>query len=129
MNEFENNAYFWQKVDTLYSSGDFKVTNKKGSKHGAIPSLTYPCDYGFVKTLSNEKETPMEVFKAAGGKKVDTIVLCADVLNKRFEVKALVGLNQEETEAVLHFLNCTDYQKSVVIRRSNKTVPSWSETE
>ena len=33
MKEFENNAYFWQKVDTLYSSGDFKVTNKEGSNH------------------------------------------------------------------------------------------------
>lgn len=127
MKEFENNAYFWQKVDTLYSSGDFKLLHKKGSSHDVYPSLTYPCDFGYVKTLSNDS-TPIEVFKADGGKKVDAIVLCADVLTKRFEVKVLIGLDDEEIESVLRFLNCTDYQKSVLIRRG-KTIPSWGETE
>ena len=128
MKEFENNAYFWQKVDTLYSSGDFKITNKKGTVHNNYPALEYPCDFGYVKTLSSDSDIPMEVFKAEGGKKVDAIALCADILNKRFEVKALVGLNDDEQEAVLHFLNCTDYQKSVLIKRG-KAIPSWGETE
>jgi len=128
MNEFENNAYFWQKVDTLYSSGDFKLRYKKGATHKDYPSLRYPCDFGYVKTLDSEVETPMEVYKSSGGKKVDAIVLCADILNKRFEVKALVGLTDDETQEVLHFLNCTDYQKSVLIKRG-KVIPSWGETE
>ena len=128
MKEFENNAYFWQKVDTLYSSGDFKITNKKGSIHKNYPSLKYPCDFGYVKTLNSDSDIPMEVFKSTSGKKVDAIALCADILNKRFEVKALVGLNDEEQEAVLHFLNCTDYQKSVLIKRG-KIIPAWGETE
>ena len=126
MKEFENNAYFWQKVDTLYSSGDFKITNKKGTTHKNYPSLKYPCDFGYVKTLNSD--IPMEVFKSNGGKKVDAIALCADILNKKFEVKALVGLDDDEQEAVLHFLNCTDYQKSVLIKRG-KVIPSWGETE
>lgn len=128
MKEFENNAYFWQKVDTLYSSGDLKITNKKDSVHKNYPSLKYPTDYGFVRTLDSGNETPMEVFKSNNGKKIEAIALCADILNKRFEVKALVGLNDEEQEAVLHFLNCTDYQKSVLIKRG-KEIPSWGETE
>ena len=128
MKEFENNAYFWQKVDTLYSSGDFKVTNKEGSNHKDYPSLTYPCDFGYVKTLDSSNETPLEVFKSKQGKRVDAIALCADIINKRFEVKALVGLDDQLCEKVLHFLNCTDYQKSVLIKRG-KQIPSWSETE
>lgn len=128
MKEFENNAYFWQKVDTLFSSGNFKVTNKKGSPHKSYPSLTYPVDYGYVKTLDASLEAPMEVFKGEEGKRVDAIALCADIINKNFEVKALVGLNDEETEKVLHFLNCTDFQKSVLICRG-KSIPSWGETE
>lgn len=128
MNEFENNAYFWQKVDTLYSSGDFKITNKKGTIHKNYPALKYPCDFGYVKTINSDSDTPIEVFKSNGGKKVSAIALCADILNKKFEVKALVGLNDEELEAVLHFLNCTDYQKSVLIKRG-KEIPSWGETE
>ncbi|MBQ6560512.1 MAG: Inorganic pyrophosphatase [Erysipelotrichaceae bacterium] len=128
MKEFENNAFFWQKVDTLYSSGDFKVTNKKGSVHKTYPSLTYPCDFGYVKTLDKGNETPIEVFKSGHDNKVNAIALCADIINKRFEVKTLVGLNDEECEEVLEFLNCTDYQKSVLLKRG-KSIPSWSETE
>ncbi len=128
MKEFENNAYFWQKVDTLYSSGDFKLEDKKGDAHKNYPSLAYPCNHGYIRTLDSEADGSIEVYKADGGKKVDAIALCADILNKRFEVKALVGLNDEEIEAVLHFLNCTDYQKSVLIKRG-RTIPSWGETE
>ena len=127
MNSYDNNAYFWQKVDTLYSSGDFKLTNKKGTLHKDYPSLKYPCDFGYVKSL-NSDITPMEVFKSDGGKKIEAIILCADILNKKFEVKVLVGLSDEEIEAVLHFLNCTDYQKSIFIKRG-KEIPSWGETE
>ena len=128
MKEFENNAYFWQKVDTLYSSGDFKVTFKKGSAHKAYPSLTYPCDFGYVETLANDTDSPREVFRSAKSDTVDAIVICADIINKRFEGKALVGLSEEECLEVLHFLNCTDYQKSVLLKRG-KEIPSWSETE
>lgn len=128
MKEFENNAYFWQKVDALYSSGDFKIKNKKGSTHKNYPSLTYPCDYGCIESLSEENESSMEVFKSSNGHNVDAIVVCADIITKRFEVKALVGLNDEEMEDVLHFLNCTDYQKSVLLKRG-KQIPSWGETE
>ena len=128
MKEFENNAYFWQKVDTLYSSGDFKVKHKKGSAHKHYPSLTYPCEYGYVESLSDESESSVEVFRSDGGNTVDCIAVCADIINKRFEVKAMVGLSEEELEEVLHFLNCTDYQKTVLIRRG-KQIPSWGETE
>lgn len=128
MKEFENNAYFWQKVDTLYSSGDFKVVNKQGTAHKDYPSLTYPCDFGYVKTLDSSNETPLEVFKSKHGSRVDAIALCADIINKRFEVKVLVGLDNQQCEEVLHFLNCTDYQKSVLIQRG-KQIPNWAETE
>lgn len=128
MKEFENSAYFWQKVDTLYSSGDFRLLHKKGDMHKAYPSLTYPCDYGYIETLATDSDMPMEVFKVNGGTGVDALILCADIINKRFEVKALVGLDEEQCEEVLHFLNCTDYQKSVLLRRGRQ-IPSWSETE
>ena len=127
MKEFENNAYFWQKVDTLYSSGDFKLTNAKGSTHKVYPSLTYPCDYGYVKTLDNGNETPIEVFRNEGSK-VTAIALCADIITKRFEVKALVGLDDDQLLEVLHFLNCTDYQKAILIKRGTN-IPSWGVTE
>ena len=90
--------------------------------------MTYPCDYGYVESLSDESESSMEVFRSSGGGTVDSIAVCADIINKRFEVKAMVGLSEEELEEVLHFLNCTDYQKTVLIKRG-KQIPSWGETE
>ena len=128
MNEFENSAYFWQKVDTLYSTGDFKVIYPKGAKHKAYPSLIYPCDFGYVETISDENEKAMEVFRSNHSDGVEAIVVCADIISKQFEVKALVGLDEDECMEVLHFLNCTDYQKAVLLRRGYK-IPSWSETE
>ena len=104
------------------------ITNKKGTAHKNYPSLKYPVDYGFVRTISTDADSPMEVFKAEGGKRVEAIAVCADIISKSFEVKALVGLNDEQIEEVLHFLNCTDFQKSVLIRRG-KSIPSWAETE
>ena len=128
MQEFENNAYFWQKVDTLYSSGDFKVTNNKGSKHSRYPSLVYPFDYGYIKALDNDKEGSIEAFKKIGGKRIDAIVVCADILMKTFEVKDLIGLNEEEQLEVLHFLNQTEFQKTIIVRRG-KNIPSWATME
>lgn len=128
MKEFENNAYFWQKVDTLYSFGDFKLVNKKGSKHLKYPSLKFPFDFGYIKTLDTDEENSMEVFKGDKSKKVEAIILCADILQKHFEVKVLVGLNEADQLEVLHFLNQTEFQKTVIIRRG-KEIPSWAIVE
>ena len=104
MKEFENNAYFWQKVDTLYSFGDCKIIHKKGSPHEKYPALIYPCDFGIVKTLDSDEEVSMEVFKGSNGRRIDALVICADILSKRFEVKALLGLNEEEQGRDVFFM-------------------------
>lgn len=127
MNEFENNAYFWQKVETLLSSGDLKITNKRNTPHPKYPNLFYPVDFGVVKTLDSE-DTDIEVYKGENGKTVTAIVVCADILTKRFEVKVLIGLNHEEEENVLRFLNNTEFQKTVILRKGSN-IPSWAVSE
>ena len=42
MAEYENNAYFWQKLDTLYLSSQLKITRRKGESHPEFPNLVYP---------------------------------------------------------------------------------------
>ncbi len=128
MKEFENNAYFWQKVDTLYNFGDLKIIRKKGTPHEKYPALIYPCDFGYIKTLDSEEQVSMEVYRGAKGRRIDALVICADILMKRFEVKALLGLDEEGQEEVLRFLNQTDFQKSIVVRRGRE-IPSWAESE
>lgn len=128
MKEFQNNAYFWQKVDTIYLSSDFVLTQAKDSFHPKYPNLQYPCDYGILKTLSTEKEETISCFKGSNGKSPDVIVVCADILKKDLEVKILIGVSEQEEEDILHFLNQTDFQKSIVIHRGDE-VPSWAISE
>lgn len=124
MKEFENNAYFWQKVDSLYSTGDFKLKHWKGDQHKRHPSLKYPCDFGEIRTFNDEGECSMEVYRKGNGR-VDALILCADILTKRFEVKGIVGLDDDEILEVLTFLNKTDFQKGVLIKRGKDT-PAWA---
>lgn len=128
MKEFENNAYFWQKIDTLYLSGDFKLAHSKGDKHPKNKSLVFPLDYGYIRTLNGEQEESVGVYKGSKGKKVDAVVVCADILTKIIEVKLLVGLTSEEEDELLRFLNATDIMKTIIIKRS-KEVPPWAVTE
>lgn len=127
MKEFENNAYFWQKVDAAYMSGDYKTLYKKGTVHPTYHELIFPADYGHVK-MENDDESSLKVFRGSKGGRAQAVVLCANVLEKALNAIALIGLSEEETEEVLKFLNSNEFQKSVIIRRG-KEIPSWAEVE
>lgn len=128
MKDYENNALFWQKLDTLYLSSDFVLKYQKDASHPDYPNLRYPCAYGFLKTLSSEKDGAIPCFKGSGEAQVDKIIVSADILNKFLEVKVLVGCTEEETQEILRFLNQNDFQKTILVKRGN-TVPSWASTE
>ena len=125
MKEFENNAYFWQKVDAAYLSGDYKTIYKKGECHPQYKDLVFPADYGHI--FNGGEETSMRIFKGKGSK-TQSVVVCANLLEKDLTTIVLVGLNESEEEEVLKFLNSTDFQKTIVIRRG-KDIPSWAVTE
>jgi inorganic pyrophosphatase len=55
-------------------------------------------------------------------------VIAADILKKDIDVKLLVGCTQTEEEEILRFLNQTDFQKTILVRRGNM-VPNWATTE
>lgn len=128
MKELENNAYFWQKLDALFLSGDFKVIYKKGDEYPKIRGLVFPCDYGHIETLTGEGQTSLRVFKGANSNKVQAVVVSANLLDKDASVIAFVGLTDEEEETVLSFLNQNDFQKTIVVRRG-KEIPDWAVVE
>lgn len=124
MREFENNALFWQKLDSIYLSGDFKVTYKKGEHHPEDQRLIFPCDYGHIETVYNDQEEKLKVLKGKGTS-IDSVVICANILYKNLNVIALVGIEDEELNNVLEFLNSNDYQKTILVRRG-KDIPDWA---
>lgn len=129
MAEYENNAFFWQKVDTLFLSSGFTQTRKKGDVHPVFKNLIYPTDYGHLADTQSVSGEGVSVYAGSGNRYAITALVCAaDILAKELDIKVLIGCNDEEVESVLRFLNQTDYQKTVLIRRGTQ-IPSWGITE
>lgn len=126
MSEFENNAYFWQKVDAAYMSGNYRLIYKKGTKHPNYPDLVFPCDYGHV---DSDGEASLRVFKGSSKKAgIEAIVVCANLLEKDLSTIVLVDVSSEEKEAILKFLNSNEFQKTVILNRG-KNIPTWAIAE
>ena len=124
--ELENNAYFWQKIDTLYLSSDLVMDKPKGTSHHEYHNLIYPVDYGHLKSSVEDIDESVGLYRGTGNKKIiDTIVVCVDILKKDVEVKLLMGCTPQEEEAILIFLNQTDFQKTILVRRGSD-IPSWA---
>jgi inorganic pyrophosphatase len=129
MNNLENNAYFWQKIDTLYFSNRLVIAREKGSAHPKYHNLIYPVDYGYLEDTQIEQSEGIAVYKGSGSDyMVTTLVVAADILKKEIDVKLLVGCSPAEEEDILRFLNQTDFQKSVLVRRSSD-IPNWAISE
>ena len=126
MNTFENNAYFWQKIDTLTFSSHFVISQPKGSSHPTYHNLIYPLDYGYLKDTLSADTNGIAMYKGSlSASMVNACVIAADILKKDVEIKLLIGCTPSEEEDILLFLNQTEFQKTVLIRRAN-TVPTWA---
>lgn len=124
MNEIENNAYFWQKLDTLYFSGTVKMVHQKGEHHKQFYNLIYPVDYGYLTDVNKDPDG-VSVYLGSGNRsKVSAVIAAADILQKSLELKLLAGCTDEEEAEVLRFLNQTDYQKTILVHRGNE-IPAW----
>lgn len=129
MNTIENNAFFWQKLDTLLLASNFELKNEAGSKHPHYNNLIYPVNYGtLLDTLSPDQQGIAMYKGSISSHHVNAVVIAADILNKDVEIKFLVGCTALEEESILRFLNQTDFQKTVLIRRTDD-VPSWALTD
>lgn len=125
----ENNAFFWQKIDTLYLSSKLEKIREKGEKHPEYGNLVYPVEYGRLKDTHTPDNEGIMVFKGSEkSNSVVAIIIAADILKKDLEAKLLVGCSQEEEDHILRFLNQTDYQKTILVRRGQE-IPSWGLTD
>jgi len=124
MKSLENNAYFWQKIDSLCLTGDIKITYPKGSSHQVYHNIIYPVDFGSLFVLNDDGDG-IKCFKGTAGSECRSVAISANLLDKNVVVKLLIGCTEEEEELILEFLNQTDQQKAVLIRREN-VIPQWA---
>ncbi len=127
--ELENNVYFWQKLDTLVLSGEVIIDRKKNSAHPTYPNLVYPVDYGYINDTRSQDGEGVDCFVGSGKKEeAQAVIVAVDILKKDIEIKIVLGCTSNEEEAILRFMNQTDFQKTIVVRRG-KEVPAWSESD
>ena len=129
MQQLDTNAYFWHKLDTILWSCSCTFFRPKGSTHYKFTNLVYPVDYGFLSDTFGSDQKPIDVFKGSiATNNVDAIAITADILKKDCIVKLLIGCTEEETMRILEFLDQTEFQKAILVRRGNDT-PSWSNND
>ena len=129
MSAYENNAFFWQKLDTLYLSSKLVVDRPRNTCHYKYSNLIYPVDYGYLCDTTGSDQAHIDVFKGSEKSNlVQSVVVSADILKKDCEVKLLIGCSEEEELEILEFLNQTEFQKAVLIRRGSE-VPYWASND
>ena len=127
MKEFENNAFFWQKVDTLLYSSKIVITKEVDETHNEYPNMSYPVAYGFLEAENGNTKT-VNVYQGKHGNLVTGLIVTVDILKKDMAIKLLVGCDEKEEQLILFFLNQTDFQKTVLIKRGNE-IPAWAISE
>lgn len=129
MKTLENNAFFWQKLDTLFFSSKLVVDRPRNTVHYKYSNLVYPVDYGYLSDTTGTDQAPIDVFRGSEKtNQVGAIVISADILKKDCEVKLLIGCSEEEKHEVLEFLNQTEFQKAILVQRGNE-VPEWAQND
>lgn len=128
MKDFENNALFWQKVDTLVLSSTFNLKYPEGSHHHFYSNLVYPVDYGVLKDSLNGNNQEINVYQGSDGNRVNGLIVSADILARDCVVKLLIGCTEEQIQSILTFLNQTEFQKTIYCARGSE-LPSWASAD
>ena len=119
----ENNVFFWQKLDTMIMSGNYEKKFNKNEQHKKYPNLIYPLEFGYISSEMGDSKTAC--YKGSSGDECNSIIVSADILDGICIVQLLIGVSEKEEEDILIFLNQTQFQKTILVRRSNH-IPSWS---
>lgn len=124
MQDLLNNGYFWQKLDSLVLSTNIVISQAQGTRHPKYPNMVYPVDYGYLEDTDQIKLYKGSLKRTS----LDAILIVADILKRDLEVKLLWGCTEEEETKIMRFINQTDFQKGILVRRGND-IPEWAMTD
>lgn len=126
MKEIQNNALFWQKLDTLLASSLYKKVRDIHESHPKYPLLVYPVEYGHLYDTDVDQLVVAKIFKGSlTSSQCDAVIVAIDILQKELDIKLLVGCDEREKEKCLEFSNQTHFQKTILVSRSNE-LPAWA---
>ena len=81
MVSYDNNAYFWQKVDTIFLSSNVNIIRHKGEVHPQFKNIVYPTEYGHLDETGNGN--PISVYMGTKNhSEITGLIVAADILQK-----------------------------------------------
>lgn len=108
---------FWERIDSLISSGEMVIDRPKGSLHPRITEIVYPLDYGYLKDITGGDRNELDFWQGSMSEKRIVAIACTvDTMKKDAEVKLLIGCTEEEINIVNEFHN-NRYMSCVIVRR------------
>ena len=111
------NPRFWATLDGFVATSRVVIDRPRGSRHPRLADATYPRDYGYLEGTTAGDGEGIDVFVGTVRPATLGAVVCtADGGKRDAELKLLLGCSEDDTAAILEFLNSVDLS-AILIRR------------
>lgn len=121
MSENESvNLSFWESLDQLIASSDVILDRTSGSIHPGFPELVNPLSHGFLAEPNAAENESINVWVGSiPERRLDGIVLTADLIERNAEILLLLGCTEEEKKSILDVFNRGAMRASLIPREGN----------
>ena len=112
---------FWSRLDSLLAACEVVIDRASGSHHPRFPTMVYPLNCGYLKTVTGGDGQPIDVWRGSlPDMSLVGIVCTVDSLKHDGEYELLPGCTAEEISAVKR-LHTSEYTDRFVVLRPSKS--------
>jgi len=118
------NPRFWATLDAFIATSKLVIDRPKGSRHPRLADAIYPRDYGYLEGTTAGDGEGIDVFVGAvRPARLGAVVCTADGGKRDAELKLLLGCSDEDTAAIMAFLNSVDLTAILIPRPASDPAP------
>jgi len=118
------NPRFWATLDAFIATSKLVIDRPKGSRHPRLADAIYPRDYGYLEGPTAGDGEGIDVFVGAvRPARLGAVVCTADGGKRDAELKLLLGCSDEDTAAIMAFLNSVDLAAILIPRPASDPAP------
>ena len=111
------NPRFWATLDGFVATSRLVIDRPRGWRHPRLGEAIYPRDYGYLEGTTAGDGEGIDVFVGSSRPATLVAVVCtADGGKRDAELKLLLGCSDEDTDAIMEFLNRVDLSAILIPR-------------
>jgi inorganic pyrophosphatase len=111
------NPRFWATLDGFVATSRLVIDRPRGSRHPRLADAIYPRDYGYLEGTTAGDGEGIDVFVGTTRPATLGAIVCtADGGKRDAELKLLLGCSEDDTAAILEFLNSVDLAAILIPR-------------